>query len=144
MAYDAHRGNKAKSKKNMKLAVANGTSIAVKGDAELRFQGPSGNRCSMKFLDAGVKKPLASVSSMVDQGSRVVFDADGSYVEHVASSNRIPMMRKRGVFVLEIEAEAPGWTGSKRRAYMEVDGVDAMRFKSELGEEYMKDFRRQA
>ncbi len=49
---------RTKSKKNIKLVAANGTSIAVKGDAELRFQGPSGNRRSMKFLDADVKKAI--------------------------------------------------------------------------------------
>ncbi len=57
---------------------------------------------------------------------------------------RAALVREKGVFVLEIEAEAPGWTGSKKSADMEVDGVDAMWFKSEFGEESMKDFRRQA
>ena len=144
-------------KKNIRLAAANGTSLAVKGEAELRSQGPSGKQCSMKFLDADVKKPLASVSSIVDQGNRVVFDADASYVENIESGRRIPMVRRRGVFVMEIEAGGPGRVGGRHKhAGMEVDGVerakdreeaeeeDGIWFRGRLNEDSMEGFRRQA
>ncbi len=77
----------------------------------------------MKFLDADVKTPLASVSSTVDQGNRVVSGADASYIENIESGRRIPMFRRRGVFVLEIDAlgvlgrlerDKTHWNGSGR------------------------------
>ena len=56
----------------VKLAAANGTPIQVDGEAALHFR--RGRRqCAMKFLDADVKRPLGSVSAMVDGGNKVVF-----------------------------------------------------------------------
>ena len=52
-------------RKQVKLAAANGTEIAVRGEAELIFE-QSGRKCAMGFLDADVKRPLASVSAIVD------------------------------------------------------------------------------
>ena len=43
--------------------------IQVEGDAKLEFS-RDGNRCCMKCFDADVKKPLASVSAIVDDGSK--------------------------------------------------------------------------
>ena len=90
-------------KKKVKLAAANGTEIAVKGEAELEFE-QGGKRCRMGFLDADVKRPLASVSAIVDQGNTVVFGPTASYVEQAATGERIPMVRRKGVFVLELKA----------------------------------------
>ena len=67
----------------VKLAAANGTPIQVDGEAALHFR--RGRRqCAMKFLDADVKRPLGSVSAMVDGGNKVVFAKGG------------PMWRTRG------------------------------------------------
>ena len=52
---------RTKSKKAVKLAAANGSPIRVEGDARLEFI-RDGMKCSMKFLDADVKRPLASVA----------------------------------------------------------------------------------
>ena len=63
---------RTKSKKAVKLAAANGSPIRVEGDARLEFI-RDGMKCSMKFLDADVKRTLASVSAIVDEGNVVVF-----------------------------------------------------------------------
>ena len=57
---------RTKSKKAVKLAAANGSPIRVEGDARLDFI-LDGMKCSMKFLDADVKRLLASVSAIVDE-----------------------------------------------------------------------------
>ena len=62
---------RTKSKKAVKLAAASGSPIRVEGDARLEFI-RDGMKCSMKFLDADVKRPLASVSAIVDEGNVVV------------------------------------------------------------------------
>ena len=45
----------------------------------------------MRFLDADVKKPLASVSAIVDEGNVVVFGQHGSLIENTNTGQRIPM-----------------------------------------------------
>ena len=50
--------------------------------------------CSVKFLDADVTRPLASVSAFVDEGNRVAFGSMQSYIEHVLTGQTIPMCRK--------------------------------------------------
>ena len=51
--------------------------------------------CDMKFLDADVKRPLGSVRATVD-----VFKPQESYIE------RIPMSRRNGVCVVQLDAQA--------------------------------------
>ena len=51
-----------------------------------------------------MKRPLASVSAIVDQGNIVVFGPTASYVEQAATGQRIPMVRRKGVFVLKLKA----------------------------------------
>ena len=89
---------RTKSKKAVKLAAANGSPIRVEGDARLEFI-RDGMKCSMKFLDADVKRPLASVSAIVGEGNVVVFGQHESF-ENVSTGQRIPMCRRNGVFVM--------------------------------------------
>ena len=51
----------------------------------------------------GVKKPLASVVAIVDGGNRVIFDADGSFIENKATGERIALKRKNGTFMMEMK-----------------------------------------
>ena len=84
---------RTKSKKAVKLAAANGSPIRFEGDARLEFI-RDGMKCSMKFLDADVKRPLASVSAIVDEGNVVVFGQHESFIENVSTGQRIPMCRE--------------------------------------------------
>ena len=88
----------------MKLAAANGSAIKVEGDARLDFM-RNGAMCSMNFLDADVKRPLASVGAIVDEGNKVVFGKEDSYIENLATGQRIPLQRKNGVFMFRIEKD---------------------------------------
>ena len=95
---------RCKRNKQIKLAAANGSPIHVEGDATLNFKRGDRN-CAMKFLDADVKRPLAAVSAIVDEGNKVVFDTNEAYIENNATKERIPMVRKNGVFVLELAVD---------------------------------------
>ena len=95
---------RTKSKKAVKLAAANGSPIRVEGDARLEFI-RDGMKCSMKFLDADVKRPLASVSAIVDEGNVVVFGQHESFIENVSTGQRIPMCRRNGVFVMRLDTQ---------------------------------------
>ena len=115
------------------------------GEATLNFS-RGGKRCAMKFLDADVKRPLAAVSAIVDEGNTVVFSARGAYIENDATKERMPMTRKNGVFVLELEADKVG-----TKASMDVGAVtgedkveEDMVFHGRLDDEGMAVFRRRA
>ena len=66
-------GGKIKpAEKAGKLVAANGTDIPITGEKVVKFMN-DGRRCAMNFLVTTVRKPLAAVSSIVDEGNVVVF-----------------------------------------------------------------------
>ena len=104
-------------KKNIKLVAANGSRIEVLGEKVVRFE-KDGVECGMRYLITDVKKPLAAVSSMVDEGNRVVFDAEGSFIENKATGKRIELERANGTFVMKLNID----TG-KKEDRMQVGAV---------------------
>ena len=70
--------------------AANGSPIDVHGEETIEFQISGGRRCAMNYLLTGVKKPLASVGAIVDGGNRVIFDADGSFIEIRPRGSALP------------------------------------------------------
>ena len=90
--------------KTVRLAVANGSRIRVEGDARLEFV-RDGKKCNMKSLDADVKRPAASVSAIVDEGNVFVFGPQESYNESTCTGQRVPMSRRKGVFVVQLDAQ---------------------------------------
>ena len=84
--------------------AANGTDIPITGEKVVKFLN-GGRRCGMKFLVTTVRKPLAAVSAIVDEGNIVVFGPDkyGSYIQNIATGDRMPMRRKKGTFVIDAD-----------------------------------------
>ena len=70
---------RTKSKKAVKLAAANGSPIRVEGDARLEFI-RDGMKCSMKFLDADVKKTVGFCEC--DRGRRERGRVRAAWVVH--------------------------------------------------------------
>ena len=118
-------------KSKPKLTAANGTNIEVFGEAILEFV-KDGKDCGMRFLDSDVKKPLAAVSAMNDEGNTVVFSRKwGSYVENDETGERIKMDTFE--MVLDATKQYEGkkkkvvtWARPEADKYkgMEVDNVD--------------------
>ena len=100
-----------------RLMAANGTEIAVYGEAVLEFEGDGGGKGSMLFLDADVKKPLGAVSAMEDKGDTVCFSRKyGRFVENDETGKRIYFERKNNTYVMKVKAQK---TNKKK-----TDGVD--------------------
>ena len=116
-------GATTKLKNPIKLQAKNGTNIAVKGEKVVKFES-GGKACSMKFIVTDVKKPLAAVSSIVDEGNVVVFGPGdwGSYIMNAKTKERIYMRRKKGTFVIDAAVESPK-KHKKGMGDMDVDGV---------------------
>ena len=60
-----------------------------------------GTWATLLFQVAGINKPLVSVSRLIDEGWRVVFDVEGSYLLHKKTKRKITMDRTRAVFTVE-------------------------------------------
>ena len=64
-----------------------------------------GHLRNMKFTSCDVKRALGSVSAICKQGHTVVFNGpdhpDGSYIYHLETGDRMDLVHKDGVFVLD-------------------------------------------
>ena len=67
----------------------------------VQFMSGDGTWAKLAFQLAAINKPLVSVSKLIDDGWRVVFDKDLSYLLHKESKKVIRMKRERGVFVVD-------------------------------------------
>ena len=65
-----------------------------------KTEGSEGVNC-MTFHVTDVKKPLASVSKMVEKGHSIHFTPKGSYIEG-SKGERIPLSLEGGVYVMEV------------------------------------------
>ena len=96
---------RGKMDKKQKLAAAKGTKIEVYGEAVLEFE-KGGRQIGMRFLDSDVKKHLASVSAMNDEGNTDVFSRKwGSYVENDSTGEKISMERVGETFEMVLKTK---------------------------------------
>ena len=49
-----------------------------------------------------VNKPLLSVKKVIKAGNKVVFDEDGSYIEHKETGERAWLSEEGGMFMLRL------------------------------------------
>ena len=91
----------AGSLRRLHYVAASGTRIPNLGQQVVRFLTENGTWASWTFQVAAVNKPLVSVSKLVDDGWRVVFDDEASYCWHKKTGRRIAIKRERGVFVVD-------------------------------------------
>lgn len=116
-------GKMEKLAKGVRLMAANGQEMKVDGEKVVKFQAGDQMRCGLKFLVTDVKKPLAAVSAIVDGGNVCVFGPGpwGSFIQNVATGERIFMERKKGTYVIKVkftnaqdkEQEVPKWKPKK-------------------------------
>ena len=87
----------------IKFCAANGTPIQNYGRRKLLFtaKGKKGVN-GLHFHVTDVKKPLASVSRIVENGSSVHFTPTVSYIES-PNGERIELKLERGVYVMNVE-----------------------------------------
>lgn len=150
-----HRGvERVRKDMGVKLAAANGTPIAVDGEATLKWS-KGGRKRSMKFLDADVKRPLGAATAIVDAGNTIVMSRAGSYIQRDDTGERIQLERKRGVYVMRVNVDDMH-ADAKEKKHIKEYGMDVDRtggedddekdmvFLARASEEEMKVFRRHA
>ena len=60
----------------------------------------------MKFLNNDIKRQLASMSAILDEGNIVVFGPQQPCIENKSIGLRIPMHMRNGAFVVKLDAQA--------------------------------------
>ena len=95
------------SRNGVHYVAADGARIANEGEVDFTFQDKDGRTHTWVFQVANVNKVLASVSSLVDCGHRVVFDKDEetgtdlSFITHKKTGDSIRMKRERNVWIID-------------------------------------------
>ena len=87
--------------------TATGETLAPEGKKSLTCEFQQGSPKRLSFLSMDVTRPLGSVSQMVGNGCRVVFDSDasgGSYLEHKTTGDKHRIFLRNGVYVLPMWA----------------------------------------
>lgn len=93
----------AGSRSGVYYTTADGTPVHNEGEKTLTMCTPDGNHMrQMTFQVAAVNKALGSVSKIVNNGNRVVFDVDGSYIENKWSKDKLWLREDNGVYVLDM------------------------------------------
>jgi hypothetical protein len=87
--------------KGREYYAANGTKVLDEGRRQPELWTSDGRRWAIAFSVAKVRKPLFSVSKSIDLGNRIVFDADGSYIENKYNGERTMIERENGVFTMQ-------------------------------------------
>ncbi len=61
----------------------------------------------MIFQVAAVNKALGSVSQIVANGNRVIFDPTGSFIQNVENGEKLWLREANGVYVLDVLVAPP-------------------------------------
>ena len=92
----------AASKRGTVYEVANGVQIPNLGEKKFVAFTEEGSMRSLTAQVCEVNKPLLSVRKVIAGGSRVVFDAEGSYIECKSTGERTWLKEQGGMFMLKM------------------------------------------
>ena len=105
------------SKSGAVYTAANGGTFSNEGERKLYLATLQGDIMrKMDFQVTNVTKALGSVSRMVKNGNKVVFDVDvhgncHSYIEKKETGERLWLRERNGVYVLDVLVAPPGYNG---------------------------------
>ena len=98
----------AASKSGASFTGAEGSKLPNLGEKDIHGFTNEGLAVDMTWQVAGkLRKNLAAISKVCDQGNRAVFDNDGSYIENKVTKAIIPMKRVGGLFEFDIWISRP-------------------------------------
>ena len=90
------------SKRGVKYEVATGVRIPNLGEKKFEGISEEGITRDITAQVCDVNKAPLSVHRMVAAGNRVVFDKDGSYIEHTGSKEKLWMTEQGGMYMLRL------------------------------------------
>ena len=107
------------SLEGVEYEVADGNTIPNLGDKRCVIQSESGTMKLLTLQICDVRKPLLAVSKLCATGHAVVFHPEWSYIEHVATGERMTLEQRDGLYHLRTWVKAaprmsPVFTGPAR------------------------------
>ena len=99
----------AGSKASVKYIAANGSRMPNLGEKKVHFKTKSGMESNMVFQVTDARKPLASVSKIVEKGNRVVFSPTGSYIENIQTGKKAALEEANGTYHLDVKYLSEGF-----------------------------------
>ena len=90
------------SKRGVEYEVANGHKIPNLGEKKFVGTSDEGMTRHITAQVCDVNKALLSVKRMMAAGNRVVFDAEGSYIEDKSTKEKMWMREDKGLFMLKL------------------------------------------
>ncbi len=97
----------AASKAGDFYTTADGGIVENEGEKVLTLATQDGGMRHMVFQVVAVNKSLGSVSQIVANGNRVVFDTGGSYIQNVSNGEKLWLREANGVYVLDVLVAPP-------------------------------------
>ena len=92
----------ANIKSDVSYKLADGSRIPHMGEKSFKAFTDQGHIRHMIAAVTDVDDALLSVSKVVGAGNRVVFDSDGSYIEHKESGEVIPLVTQGSLYTLKM------------------------------------------
>ena len=83
--------------------LANGKQMPHMGENKLYLQTKNGLKSSIKFHITKVKKPLAAVSNIAENGGWVCIGADGAHIVNITSKDMTSMDLSNGTCSLDVD-----------------------------------------
>lgn len=77
------------------------------GEQKVKAQSNSGQQLNVAFDIAKIPRPLMSVSEMIKQKYRVVFDDDGSYIENKKTGQWVGVRQEGSLYYLDLWVQVP-------------------------------------
>ena len=94
----------AMSKAGRSYRAANGSPIPNLGQTMAHFRDATGALCGIPLQVAPVERPLLSVARLAAAGCEVTFNESSGVIVHSASGRRLPLVKRGGVYILELRA----------------------------------------
>jgi len=104
--------------------AANGSEIANLGEVTITGVTEEGVDISLIMQVADVTKPLASVRKMCKAGNRVVFDPEGSYIQHKATGVTTAIDESNGTYSVNLWVLCPEETTKVHNMFGALENKD--------------------
>ena len=97
------------SRRGVQYEVANGVRIPNLGEKRFKGHIVKGMARNLTAQVCEVNKALLSVKRIVQAGNKVVFDADGSYIEDKSTGEKMWLREENGMYMLRMWVKTAGF-----------------------------------
>ncbi len=97
------------SRAGLYQVAASGRKMPNLGGKRVKFRTKNGKESNILFQVTHARKPLASVSKILQKGNMVAFAPDSPYIKNISSIQTIDLIEEHGTYHLDVENLAEGF-----------------------------------